>query len=102
MATKTATQKNVTVLARYALKNTGSVIYHVRNGENKEYNVGLHPSGHTTCTCKHGENAGNAAHCYHVSHCQQAEQARKQSHEDENAARNALHALYNVDGLNDY
>ncbi len=112
--TQTATRE-ITILARYALKNSGSVIYRVRNGENSEYNVGLHKSGHTTCTCKHGVNAGNFAHCYHVQGCQKAEAARKQVSEDErkmdemaayyqdeNARRAALHATCNVDGLNDY
>ena len=70
--------KTVTILARYELKNSESVIYNVRNGENREYCVGLHKSGNTTCTCKHGENAGNHAHCYHVTECQKAEVARNQ------------------------
>ncbi len=116
--TQTATRE-ITILARYALKNSGSVIYRVRNGENSEYNVGLHKSGHTTCTCKHGVNAGNFAHCYHVQGCQKAEAARSEArkqvsederkmdemaayYQDENARRAALHATCNVDGLNDY
>ena len=73
--TQTAT-KTVLILARYELKNSESIIYSVRNGENKEYCVALHASGNTTCTCKHGIHAGNAAHCYHVQECQKAEAVR--------------------------
>src|SRR6266702_1474817 len=79
--TQTATRE-ITILARYALKNSDTVIYRVRNGENSEYNIGLHKSGHTTCTCKHGQNAGNFAHCYHVTGCQKAEAARSEVSED--------------------
>jgi len=117
--TQTAT-KEITILARYALKNSDTVIYNIRNGENKEYHIGLHASGHTTCTCKHGLNAGNSAHCYHVTGCQKAEAARSEArkqqvsederkmdemaayYQDENARRAARHATCNVDGLNDY
>jgi hypothetical protein len=108
--TQTAT-KEITILARYALKNSDTVIYNIRNGDNKEYHVGLHASGHTTCTCKHGQNAGNFAHCYHVQDCQKAEAARNAErkmdemaayYQNENARRAALHATCNVDGLNDY
>lgn len=71
------TTRTVTVLARSFVKATRTVIYRVRNGQQHEYNVSLHKSGNTPCTCKHGEVAGNHAHCYHVTHCQALELERK-------------------------
>jgi len=84
---KSKTQKQVTILVRAINKVTGSIYFKVRNGENKEYTVALHKSGNTTCTCKHGENAGNHAHCYHVAHCQQAEAARREAEENQRCYR---------------
>ena len=75
MKTQTAT-KTVTILVRYFVKSSQTVICQVLNGEGKKYTVALHKSGSTTCTCKHGEVAGNHAHCYHVKHVQAREQAQ--------------------------
>ncbi len=84
---KQTTIKTVTILVRAINKVTGSIYFKVRNGENKEYTVALHKSGNTTCTCKHGENAGNHAHCYHVARCQQAEAARREAEENQRCYR---------------
>lgn len=89
-----ATNKTVTILARYFVKATQTVITRVRNGENKEYTVGLHKSGNTTCTCKHGESAGNHAHCYHVTHCQAKELARREAAETARCNREIAYAAY--------
>lgn len=70
------TTKQVTILHRYFMKATESVICEVLNGEGKKYKVGIHKSGNTTCTCKHGSFAGNHANCHHVKHVQEREAAR--------------------------
>ncbi len=68
--------KQVKILTRYELKNTGGVIYHIENGSHARYYTGLYTSGDCTCTCAHGQSAGSHAHCYHVDHCQKREAAR--------------------------
>lgn len=77
MKTEIAT-RTVTILVRYFVKATQTVTCKVLNGENKKYFVTLHKNGNTTCTCKHGESAGNHAHCYHVKHVQSVEASRTQ------------------------
>ena len=79
MATKT-----VTILARYAVKASGSIVYAVRNGENKEYCVTLNTNGSTGCVerangeeCKGHKYAHRAGHeCHHITECQAKEAAR--------------------------
>jgi len=88
------TNKTVTILVRYLIKNTQVVICTVRNGEDKEYSVALHKSGNTTCTCKHGESAGNRAHCYHVKAVQVAEIARREAAETARAYRELAFSEY--------
>lgn len=74
-----AQTKTVTILNRYFVKSSQTVICKVRNGENREYFVTVHKNGDTCCTCKHGESAGRKAHCYHVKACQAKEQQRSKA-----------------------
>lgn len=82
--TAIATQKTVTVLARYFIKATGSICCLVKNGEGKQYCVTLNRNKQHTCTCA----AYTKAHktCYHVEHIREIENARAAR---ENAARKA-------------
>lgn len=89
-----ATNKTVLILARHFVKASQTVICKVRNGEDKEYTVGIHKSGNTTCTCKHGESAANHAHCYHVKHVQVAEIAHREAAETARCNRDLAYSEF--------
>lgn len=74
--THQAATKQVTILERYFVKASQTVICRVLNGEGKKYLVTLHKNGNTCCTCRHGEFNPNHAHCHHVKHVQEREAAR--------------------------
>lgn len=84
---KQSEQKTVTFIARYALKATGSIVWNVRNGENKEYCVTLNANGTVGCydkatgkECKGHTFAHNAGHeCHHILACQKKEAERKEA-----------------------
>lgn len=76
--------KIVYILNRYVNKSNGSVICHVRNGENKEYCVTINVDGSTGCYSKEGDEckghkyAHRAGHeCKHILYCQQVEAERR-------------------------
>lgn len=97
MATKTATRE-VTILARVEFKaDSRKVVYQCLSSNGKDtYMTYLFNGKASSCECKATKP------CYHMTGCEAYEAARnasKQSHEDENARRAMMHALYNVDGL---
>jgi hypothetical protein len=74
-----ATKKQVVVLARILVKRNNSVVYRIRNGGGREYQVCLHADGSSSCADSTGETC--MAHqygrqCYHVSECRRHEEAR--------------------------
>lgn len=82
-------EKSVTFLARYFFKATGSVVWHVRNGENKEYCVTINTNGTVGCynkqtgeECPGHKYAHRAGHeCHHILACQEKEASRKAERE---------------------
>lgn len=86
---KTATNRNVTVLARYAIKRDGVyqgkhykagwVVLHVQNDQGKRYFVTLRPVGGHSCTCAHGSHKASSTTdvCYHVSRALEIEHAAR-------------------------
>lgn len=77
-------EKTVQFLNRYFFKATGSIVWHVRNGENKEYCVTLNTNGTTGCynkatkkECPGHKYAYSTGHdCHHVIDCQLQEERR--------------------------
>jgi hypothetical protein len=79
MASKAKKEKQVQVIARYALKHqgkhTGIVCYLVRASDGQgEYCVTIARGRATGCTCKAYKKP-----CYHMSQCQEKEAARNAS-----------------------
>ena len=74
------TSKTVTVLTRYAIKASGSVVYRVRNGGNKEYLVTLNLNGSHVCLQASGlpcpSTKGHTT-CYHITECSRRETLRQ-------------------------
>lgn len=78
--TKTTTAtKTVIILARYAVKASGSIVCKVRGG-NKEYLVTLNANGSHTCLQASGEpcpSSKGRKPCYHITQCAAIEQDRQ-------------------------
>lgn len=66
--------KTITILTRYYVKRTGTVICQVRNGGGKIYLVTLNRNKQHSCQCE--GNAKWHKQCYHIGHCVWEERAR--------------------------
>jgi hypothetical protein len=82
----TVALRMITILHRYVMKSSGSIVCQVRNGEDKEYCVTLNANGSTGCVekatgeeCKGNKSARKAKvphTCYHITECQAKEAER--------------------------
>ena len=76
----TTATKTVTVLTRYAVKATGSIVYSIRNGGNAMYLVTLNLNGSHVCLQASGlpcpSSKGHTT-CYHITECSRRETLRK-------------------------
>lgn len=71
---KTVTEKelrNVTILVRYFIKSTKSVVLYVENDKGTRYYVTLNRNGNHHCSCP-----AKRGTCYHIKVTRQVENAR--------------------------